>query len=453
MWSEARPRRELEFLPAALELIETPVSPAGRWTMAAIGALIVTAVAWASIGRVDIIATATGRIIPAGKVKLVQPLEIGVVQAIHVAEGDHVAAGQVLVELDPTGNAADAAGARRAEIQAELDTARLTAQADPAGTATLVPPADAPLEMAALAASQLEAKRAEYREKLGMLDAQYAAKEAERVSALSVIAKLQSTLPLLRQNAGIYKKLLDQEYAPKIQYLDAARAVLEQEHDLDTARHQVDQAAADETALARQKTATTAEFRRETLDALADAGTKASEARSEYEKLSEKAGLQTLRAPVTGTVQQLQLHTIGGVVTPAEPLMVIVPSTGGLEIEATVNNRDVGFVAPGQPVDVKVEAFNFTRYGLLHGTVTGLSRDAVDPSQGSDRRPSSTPTQEPGYVAHIVLAKSGFETEQGWIALEPGMQVTADIKTGRRRVIDFLLSPLERYRNEAFHER
>lgn len=481
MRSDTRSRHELEFLPAALEIVETPASPAGRWTMLSIAMLISAAIAWATIGRVDITATAEGRIVPSGRVKLIQPLEIGVVKAIHVADGDRVTQGQDLIELDPTGNAADAARARRDLLQAQLDSARLKAElvlaaqpdatgafappqisgafAPPQISGAFAPPAGAPPDLVALARAQLQAALTEYHGHLRTLDAQYAAKDAERVAAIAEIAKLKATLPLLRQRAAIYGQLLHAEFAPKMQYLDAERAVVEQQHQLVVTGHQVDQAAADEAALLRQKQEAGDTFRRKALDDLAGAEARTAKARAEYAKLAEMTRLQTLRAPVTGTVQQLRVHTIGGVVTPAEPLMVIVPAKGGLEVEATIKNRDVGFVTPGQPVDVKVEAFNFTRYGLLHGTVESISHDAASPAltpQAAAARTTTGGQQQPqpaGYIARIALTESGFQTERGWLPLDPGMQVSTEIRTGRRRIIGYLLSPLARYRNDALTER
>lgn len=152
-------------------------------------------------------------------------------------------------------------------------------------------------------------------------------------------------------------------------------------------------------------------------------------------------------------------------VTPAEPLMVIVPDGPKLEIEATLANKDVGFVHAGQPVEIKVEAFNFTRYGLLHGRVMALSRDVVAPEDGAGNLRGAAAggdapqddrdrqARQPAYVARIALAETGIATEQGWTLLEPGMAVTAEIKTGRRRVISYLLSPLVRYRQEGLRER
>jgi hemolysin D len=179
-----------------------------------------------------------------------------------------------------------------------------------------------------------------------------------------------------------------------------------------------------------------------------------------------------LVAPVDGTVQQLAVHTVGGVVTPAEPLVAVVPDDGPLDLEVMVPNREIGFVHVGQNAEVKVETLEFTHYGLLHGTVMSISRDAVasDPlRQGPSQAPSADhsanastdrsqssdtpPDGDPDYVAHIEVRERGLQTEQGFVPLEAGMTVDAEIHTGRRRIIDYVLSPLQRYRHEALTER
>ena len=176
--------------------------------------------------------------------------------------------------------------------------------------------------------------------------------------------------------------------------------------------------------------------------------------------------MQTLRAPVGGTVEQLAPHTIGGVVTPAQTLMVIVPDGSKLEVEALLPNRDAGFVHAGQPAELKIEAFSYTRYGLLHGEVRSVSRDALrserdapnperdqSPSKPSQRETQNAGSGDTAYMARISVAEAGVETEEGVMPLESGMTVTAEIKTGQRRVIDYLLSPFLRYRHEALRER
>jgi hemolysin D len=463
--SDRRRRHELEFLPAALEIVETPASAVGRIMMGVIVVLVSVAIGWACVGQIDIVATANGRIIPSGQVKVIQPLEIGVVKTIRVADGDHVAAGDVLIENDPTTDAADRDRIARDLMQAELDIARLHAALalDPG---TFVPPPSADPALADAERRQLVAQLAQHKAKIDGLDQQIAAKAAERDQAKATIAKLDDSIPLLQAKADIYDKLRENQLTSQITRLDSERQLSEAKHDRLVTTHQVEGVQAQIASLIQQRNEADAEFRRQTLDALGKATQYAAEQRQELIKAAQRSGLQELRAPVAGTVEQLSVHTIGGVVQPAQTLMVVVPDDSKLEVEAMLPNRDAGFVHAGEAAELKVEAFTYTRYGLLHGLVRSVSRDALRKEQDApspDRAPSSekSPTADgkgsgsadSAYVARISLAETTVETEQGALALEPGMTVTAEIKTGQQRVISYILSPFTRYRHEALRER
>jgi hemolysin D len=465
-WTERQRQDEREFLPAALEIIETPVSAAGRVMMGVIVALVAVAIAWACLGQLDVVATANGRIIPSGQVKKIQPLEIGVVRRITVANGDHVRAGDVLIELDTTTNAADRDKIARDLMQAELDIARLHATL--AGKAeTFVPPPGADPALAEEARRQLAAQLAQHRAKIDGLDRQIAAKTADRDYATATIAKLDAAIPLLQEKAEMYATLRVNQLTSKVLLLEAQRQLVEAKHDRVASGHQVQGAEAQIASLMQQSNEAEADFHRQALDDLRKTSQYAAEQRQDLIKAAQRTGFQTLRAPVDGTVEQLSVHTIGGVVTPAQSLMVIVPDGTTLEVEAMLPNRDAGFVHAGQPAELKVEAFTYTRYGLLHGDVRNVSRDALrserdasaaDRDQASGKSSprdgqNSAPGESAAYVARISLAETAVETELGPRPLEVGMTVTAEIKTGQRRVIEYLLSPFMRYRHEALRER
>jgi hemolysin D len=457
---------ELDFLPAALEIIERPASPLGRGVAAAIGCMTALALLWACLGKVDIIATATGRVIPSGQVKQIQPFEIGVVKAIHVTDGDHVHAGDLLIELDPTTNQADGDRIARDLLQARLDVARLVATL--AGNAdSFVAPKDVEPMLLEAAQRQLSAALAEHRAKLDGIDRQITGKQAERDQAKATIEKVAASLPIVQQRVDIYNKLRENEFSSKVAALEAQQQLVEAQHDKAVAIHQLEAAEAAIAALTQQRQEADAGFRQQSLDDLAKARQKVAEQEHEQVKATQKTGLQSLRAPVDGTVEQLSVHTVGGVVTPAEALMVIVPEGSHLEVEAMLPNREVGFVHAGQPAEIKIEAFTYTRYGLLHGTVDGVSRDSLQP--GGSHKDSSAKKQQADnaedqnggdgaqgdsdYVARVSLAETAIDTEQGRLPLEPGMTVTAEIKTGQRRVISYLMSPLLRYKHEGLRER
>jgi hemolysin D len=289
-----------------------------------------------------------------------------------------------------------------------------------------------------------------------------AEKRAENEGVKATIAKLEASLPLMEKRAEIQTGVANLGFSNKIADLNAQQTVVEQKNELLVQRHHLDQTEEVVKGLDHQRQQTEAEYKRSLLSDLTKADMAAAQIQQEFLKASGKTELQRLVSPVDGTIQQLAVHTIGGVVTPAEQLMVIVPSDARLEVEAVVKNKDIGFVEKGQSAEIKVETFNFTEYGLLHGAVMRVSRDAVPmdkptASPGS-LQPSlaSAATQAPqqlAYLARIALDQPIMHIGNKDIPLEPGEAVTVEIKTGQRRVLDFLLSPLQTYRHDGLRER
>jgi len=204
---ERREKDELAFPPAALEIVETPPSPIGRSIGATIVALFVLALIWAIFGHVDIVASASGKVVPSGRVKLIQPFETGVVRAIHVRDGQSVKAGEVLIELDPTMTAAEQEHIRSDLIAAQLDIARLHAALSDNDNPqdAFQPPAGASADLVAMQRRFLAGQTEEYRAKLSSLDRQRAQKEAERDTIAATISKLEADEPIIRQRVDIRK--------------------------------------------------------------------------------------------------------------------------------------------------------------------------------------------------------------------------------------------------------
>ena len=459
-----RPAEELEFLPAALEIVETPPSPLGRALGATILAMVVLGLLWASFGRVDIVATATGKVIPSGRSKVIQPFETGVVRSIRVSEGEFVNSGQTLIELDPTINDGEINHLQGDLQSAQLDIARLRAALsdtdDPLGA--FHPPGSANAALIAMQRQFLIAQVAEHRAKIASLDGQKAQKEAALAAISATITKLEAVIPTIEERVNIRKTL--NEFGSKLQYFEVLQQLTEsQQERLVQKSHATEMQAAIATIL-ETRSQTKAEYRRALLADLAEAERKAAGFAADLSKAEQRAKLQSLTAPVSGTVQQLAVHTIGGVVTPAQALMVIVPLDSKLEIEAAVNNRDIGFVHAGDEVAIKVDTFDFTRYGLLHGKVLSISSDSITrdlPGEKSSERQgagSTSTTSEPKgqemtYVARIAVSNPHIQIDDRIVSLAPGMAVTAEIKTGSRRLISYLLSPLMKYRQESMRER
>jgi hemolysin D len=465
-----RTRDEREFLPAALEIVDTPPSPVGRAIGFTIILVAIAAIAWACIGKVDIIATASGRIVPAGKTKIVQPADTGIVTAIHVADGDHVKAGDVLIELNANQVSADRDRFVRDLLQANLNLARLRGLAATLpGTPgegkkpNLVdPPQDASKEDLALTLAAMRAQAANENAKLADLDQQIEAKQAEAAEAEANANKLQASLPMLADQEQLLRTMRDQKIGSKLDWYQVNQQLIEQKHEIGVLAHRKEAAEAAQRALREQRAAAATQYQMEVLSELDKVRAQVSELNAELAKSQQRVSQNVLLAPIDGTVQQLAIHTIGGVVTPAESLLAIVPNDDSLVVEAAVQNRDVGFISAGQTVRIKVEAFNFTLYGLIEGKVLSVTRDAVQQSNDSKNRngtqnegdPAATEGQSgPVYMARIAIDKDWMMTENGKVQLTPGMAVTAEIQTGERRLISYLLSPLVRHVSESMRER
>jgi len=462
---ERKERDELAFLPAALEIIESPPSPIGRAIALLIMLFFCLALAWASLGSVDIVASAPGKIIPSGRTKVVQPFETGVVRAIHVRDGQMVQAGDALIELDPTMTEAERAHLRSDLIAEKLSIARLRAAAadgaDP--LSDFNPPADASQDIIATQRQLLIDQTAEHRAKLAALEDQKRQKEAERASIAATIEKIEAVLPVVQERTDIRKVLFDHQTGSKVNYLDALQVLIENRKELDVQKSRLREADAALAAATQARVQAEGEFRRTLFSDLAEAERKAAGLAHDLDKASERTRLQLLTAPVDGVVQQLAVHTIGGVVTPAQTLLVLVPLESHLEVEAMISNRDIGFVSAGQDAEIKVDTFNFTRYGLLHGHVLNVSTDAItrdrreeatrDGSPATEKSTSEPKGQELVYAARVALDRTQMQIEGKSVPLGPGMAVTVEIRTGTRRIISYLLSPLLKYQQESLRER
>jgi hemolysin D len=463
---QRRRDHETAFLPATLEVIETPPSPIGRAIGATIIAVFCVAVIWASLGKVDMVATAPGKIVPSGRIKIVQPFEAGIVRAIRVRDGASVKAGDVMIELDPTISASDVEHARSDLVGAELDVSRLRSalagRSDAA--ADFTPPAGASEGLVEIHRRFLASQIAEHRARIAEIDGQLTQKAAERDTITAMIEKVEATIPPLLERVNVRRTLYERQVGTKLAYLSEFQDLVGQQNELLVQQSRRREADAAIGALTETRSKAEAEYRRILFDELTKSEQKAAGLAQDVIKAEQKAKLQILTAPIDGIVQQLAVHTIGGVVTPAQPLAVVVPRDSELEIEAMVSNRDIGFVVAGQDAEIKVDAFNFTRYGLLHGRVQSISHDAIARDRHRDGPDRTAPqggqsaTSEPNgeelvYAARVVLDRAQMEIEGEPVQLLSGMAVSVEIKTGSRRIISYLLSPLVRYRQEVFRER
>jgi hemolysin D len=428
---------ESEFLPSALSLQTAPVSPAGRWVARLLMGLLLALLLWSVFGRMDIIVNASGKIIPADRSKTIASVETARVDRLYVEEGQSVAAGDLLIELDTRMSDRErdkAAGDRETAL---LQVARSRALLASIEAKKFVPMVD----VEGVAAERVEDARRH-------LESQWQDFEAKLTRLDGEISSYKRQLPLITQRASDYRALSRDHDV-------SLHAWLEKEQD----RVDMEGKLSD---VANQRRAHIAETRKNARDALNDGLRQAQSSGQDAERAAAHSDLLRLKAPVAGTVQQLTVHTIGGVVQSAQPLMVIVPRQHQVEVEAFIENRDVGFVVEGQCAQVKIETFDYTKYGTVSGRVTHVSRDAIDPTaqtgsttygQAHQEEAKKESPKGPVYAIKVLLDQSTMTIDGRQVPLTPGMSVSIEVKTGSRRIIEYFLSPLIQHAHESFNQR
>ncbi|MEQ8320496.1 MAG: HlyD family type I secretion periplasmic adaptor subunit [Rhodospirillales bacterium] len=434
-------REELAFMPAALEITETPASPIGRAISISICVFFVIAIAWGLIGKIDIIATASGKIITTERVNIIQPFETGVVRAIHVADGSTVKRGDILIELDPTGAAADRERLTQELLAKQVEIARLTALLEPDPLKAYLPPDNASAAQKSQHRSYLLSELEQHKSRRAALQGDIRKTEAELGTLKADVVRAEKKADRISERVEASRALFDKGILAKMKFSEEEQTLDEAKGELDVARKRLIETRAALTSAKAQLAASEAEFTRDVHMRLSEARQHATSIEQELIKANERNRQQTLTAPVDGTIQQLDVHTVGGVVTPAQPLMQIVPADAELEIEAMVLNKDIGFVREGQEATLKIESFPFTKYGTIDGKVRQVYKDAVENEQTGLT-----------YPARVTMARTVMNVDGTKVNLTPGMNVTVEVKTGKRRVIDYVLAPLQRYQSESLRE-
>jgi hemolysin D len=314
--------------------------------------------------------------------------------------------------------------------------------------------------MLLLAQSLKRSQLAGEAEKLASFDREIDQQQAEIRASQNEIRKYDQILPLAKERVDAKQGLLDKGLTPRMEMLQLQQQFIEMQRDRDAAEAHLQQAKAQIASTQRQRAQAEEEFKRDRLKELADAETQAQALDQELKKADERQRLKSITAPVAGTVQQLTIHTVGGMMQPGQALLAIVPDDSGIEIEAMVLNQDIGFVAEGQEAVIKLDAFPFTRYGTVPGKIKIVSEDAVGGGASEGASPSeaqSTQREKPSnqlfYAARVTLDATTMNIDGKAVKLTPGMAATVEIKTGKRKLIEFLLSPLMRMQDEAGRER
>ena len=438
---------ETVLAPALVRLRDTPPTGllrAGLWGVLVLAAAVV---AWLVLARLDIVASAGGKLVPASDLKIVQPAEPGVVRALHVRDGQRVRAGDVLIDLDTTLATADTRTLQAEDARRALDLRRLDAEL--AGVPLARRSDDDPVLFEAVQAAH-RANVTALDDALRQEEAALARTRAELAAAREQWAKLQRVAPLAREQAAAFEQLHREGFAGRLMHLDKEREAIEKERDLAAQAQQVQ---ALEAALqqGRERLAQIVSTWRQRLQAeRVEVQSQRARLAQELAKATHRGERLALRAPHDGVVKDLAVHAPGTVVQPGAVLLSLVPDHEPLHAEVWLKNSDIGFVSAGQPVQVKVAAFPFQKYGLLEGRVVQVAVDATEPPPGQ-----MLPGAEHGPVFRTVVALQAQQlTARGEShRLAPGMAVAAEIHQGTRSVLEYLLSPVQRVGQEAARER
>lgn len=444
-----RTQDEREFLPAHLELTETPVSIAPKLVARLIVLFAFIALIWSILGKVEIVAVSTGKTLPSGHSKTIQPLETSVIKKLLVKDGDKVKKGDLLVELSGIGSDSDYNQAVRQLNAATLASLRSQALLQGLENRTLPDIQSRDLVSWSIDETELvEARRLvqnQYQTWFAQdeqMQTVLQQRNAEVRATRSQIVKLQNVGKIEKQRLHDYEQLKKKNYLSQHELYQQQSKTIENDQDLASQKEQLQQIEESIHQVEKERLVNLQTLKRDTLDSLRKANEDIQQLNEQLEKTRQRQAWMSLTSPVAGTVQQLAFHNEGGVVMEGQPIMLIAPQEDQIEVEAMVENKDIGFVKAGQDVVVKIESFPYTRYGYLTGKIKHISFDAIE-------------DEKRGLIfsARILLDQHHINVEGINIPLNAGMNVTAEIKTGERRVIDFLLSSLRTTLDRSFTER
>lgn len=431
--------QETEFLASILEVTETPPSPVGRMVLWTIVLLIVVAGIWLFVGEVDEVAVARGRVIPVGNVKIVQSPNKGVIKELFVREGDYVQQGQKILILDTTKTQADVDQLRKQVAYYDMTVKRLQAEMN---DESFIPPESADLDQKDVAA-QVALYRSR-RTKL-MADqeknmAAIAQEEAAIQSSMATQQKYLSMLEVAEEKENRLNDLYAQDAVSYFQLLEARQTRVEYQKSAEAMAEEITKERAKLAEAIDNQATTDSAYRQDTMTQLVEAKKQLNSYQEELTKATETNEQSVITAPVSGRINQLSVHTVGGVVSEAQSLMMVVPEDAFMEVEAYADNKDIGFIELGQEAEVKVETFNFQKFGMVNAEVREISPDAIEDSQDKEKDKKF----------RIYLS---VEKDESGINLQPGMNVSAEIKIKKKRIIDFFLDPFRQYQDEALRER
>jgi hemolysin D len=443
----------LDFAPGLLAIQESPPAKLPRAVMYSVSILFLILLVWAIFGKLNIIASAEGRLVPETYLKIVQPADAGIVQQILVEEGQAVKAGQVLMRMDMKVAEADTRTIGNDLAIRSLQLRRIDAEL--AGKPLARKQDDQP-ELYHQVEAQYRDHRQAYLDALAQARQAFDKAQHEYEAAVQVLVKLKETVPLLKEQSEAYTNMGKDGYVPRVQVMDKQRDYMEKARDLQAQEATVASLGAAESQARKQIDAVTSKYRSDLMNERMDAEGQYRKLGQDWVKQEYKNGLLELKAPYDGVVKDLATHTTGTVVSPGTVLLSIVPDNEPLVGEVMVKNDDIGFVYPHQKVKVKLAPYPFEEYGMIDGEVKRIEADSEAQTQSSSTKEQARDKQQADpsiYRAIIKLDTQVLSAQGKQYKLSPGMQVVAEINQGSRSVMQYLLSPVNKTLEESGHER
>jgi hemolysin D len=436
----------LDFAPDLLAIQERPPQRLPRTLLLTVAALIGLLILWSVFAKLDIIATAEGRLVPLTFTKVVQPADAGVVSEILVKDGDRVTQGQVLMRLDARLSQADTKALGTDVAMRQLTLKRIEAEL---ADRKFLPGKDERMDLYSQVEGQFRARRQAYLDAVAQEEEALNKSRADLQAAQQVLRKLTQTLPSYKQSAEAYKKLVQEGFVGELAAAEKNREAVEKEQDLKAQDANVSSLQASIAQSQRKIVGLRSSYRSQLENERAETLAVLNRSGQELEKSNVKAGMLEIRAPNAGVIKDMAVTTTGAVVAAGALLMNVVPANEPMQAEVLLKNEDVGFITPGQKAQVKVAAYPFQKYGLMHGEVALVSADATDPKQAPQGQP---PLTYRALVKLDTLQLTSAATGEK-LALNPGMLITAEIHQGQRTVLEYLLSPVRKVTQEAARER
>lgn len=426
-----------EFKPLLSEIEESPVSPLGRFMFWIVTALIITSALWLFLGKVDIVVNARGIVIPDGESKIIQPLETGVIKNILVKEGDFVKKGQLLISIDTATTDAQLETITENLEQSKIEAKRLKAS----GTGQPFNNEDSNISEEMLIQKKL------YEESITTMKSSIKAKEQEinqLNQQINAVAAQKRDYKFQQKNAEEKLKRLSavQDIIAYNDYQDAQNKAKSLQESVVSTGAEIKKLEAQKRQISNEIIQINSEFKTRNLTDLADTQKKIKEFEASREQIAFSNSNQKITSPCDGYIDKLMIHTIGGVVTPAQELISLTPAETPLIIKTKVLNKDIGFIRTGMPVSIKIDTYDFQKYGILRGTVKLISQNSIeDENLGSI------------YETYIIPEQDTFIIDGKEQHITAGMTLNAEIEIGKRRIIEFFIYPLIKYMDEGISVR